>query len=175
MKYEKLKEEIRILISSGSLVEWFTKIYDENLETDDHLPIFGHSLSRYEIENVRTRLKKSKETKSLGKYIQTLAARKGYFQYDAIFFGQAQITNPTWSKLINDKRSNPERETILRIAILFQCNLKQTHELLAKAGYIASDCNSRDQLVLGCIEMGVYDFADIEELIAEEGLKSLFR
>ncbi|MBP1153952.1 MULTISPECIES: hypothetical protein [unclassified Paenibacillus] len=175
MRYKELKEKISILISSGSLVERYLKIYEDNLETDDSSPVFGHSLSSYQIENVRSRLKKSKQTKSLGKYIQILAASKGHFQYDAGFFGQAQITNPTWSKLINDKRPNPERETILRIAILLKCNLEQTHELLAKAGYVASDCNNRDQLVLGCIEMGVYDFADIEELIAEEGLKSLFR
>jgi hypothetical protein len=45
---------------------------------------------------------------------------------------------------------------------------------LAKAGYTFSDCDLRDQIVLSCIELGVYDFADIEELLEDEGLKSLF-
>jgi len=173
-----LKQRIKELAVSDAFLQKnqkYSAVYEkENQYQTEGTPVFGHSLSSFQLNAIQSRLKTAQNTLSLGKYIQKLAADKGRFHYNEAFFGQAQITRQYWSKLIRDQYSNPSKEVILRIAILFRCDLKQTHELLAKAGYTFSDCNRRDQLVLSCIELGVYDFADIEELLEDEGLESLF-
>mgnify|MGYP002621252182 FL=1 len=171
-----LKQKIKELAFSDDFLQKnmsYSAIYENRNQTEG-TTVFGHSLSSYQLSAIQSRLRTAQNTLSLGKYIRKLAADKGRFHYNEAFFGQAQITRQYWSKLLNDKYERPSKEVILRIAILFRCDLKQTHELLAKAGYTFSDCDLRDQIVLGCIELGVYDFADIEELIEEEGLKSLF-
>ena len=170
-----LKQKIKELAVSDAFLQKnkkFSAIYENRYQTEG-TTVFGHSLSSYQLSAIQSRLKTAQNTLSLGKYIRKLAADKGRFHYNEAFFGQAQITRQYWSKLLNDKYERPSKEVILRIAILFRCDLKQTHELLAKAGYAFSDCDLRDQIVLSCIEFGVYDFADIEELLEDEGL-SLF-
>jgi transcriptional regulator with XRE-family HTH domain len=168
-----LKQKIKELAFSDDFLQKnkkYSAIYENQTEGTT---VFGHSLSSYQLSAIQSRLRTAQNTLSLGKYIRKLAADKGRFHYNEAFFGQAQITRQYWSKLLNDKYERPSKEVILRIAILFRCDLKQTHELLAKAGYTFSDCDLRDQIVLSCIELGVYDFADIEELLEDEGL-SLF-
>jgi len=168
-----LKQKIKELAFSDDFLQKnkkYSAIYENQTEGTT---VFGHSLSSYQLSAIQSRLRTAQNTFSLGKYIRKLAADKGRFHYNEAFFGQAQITRQYWSKLLNDKYERPSKEVILRIAILFRCDLKQTHELLAKAGYTFSDCDLRDQIVLSCIEFGVYDFADIEELLEDEGL-SLF-
>ncbi|MCF6093905.1 hypothetical protein L1765_07965 [Microaerobacter geothermalis] len=168
-----LKQKIKELAFSDDFLQKnkkYSAIYENQTEGTT---VFGHSLSSFQVNAIQSRLRTAQNTLSLGKYIRKLAADKGRFHYNEAFFGQAQITRQYWSKLLNDKYERPSKEVILRIAILFRCDLKQTHELLAKAGYTFSDCDLRDQIVLGCIELGVYDFADIEELLEDEGL-SLF-
>jgi len=169
-----LKQKIKELAFSDDFLQKnkkYSAIYENQTEGTT---VLGHSLSSYQLSAIQSRLRTAQNTLSLGKYIRKLAADKGRFHYNEAFFGQAQITRQYWSKLLNDKYERPSKEVILRIAILFRCDLKQTHELLAKAGYTFSDCDLRDQIVLGCIELGVYDFADIEELLEEGGLESLF-
>lgn len=173
---DDLKKRVKELITSDSFIkrnQTCSNIYEVEKEREKPEGEYSN-IGVLQLAKILTRLNESRKTDSLGKYVQQLAVNNGYYHFDEAFFGQAQITRPYWSKLIHDKMNNPQRETILRIAILFKCDLDQTHELLSKAGYIFSDCNSRDQLVFGCIEEGIYDFADIEELIEEEGLKSLF-
>jgi transcriptional regulator with XRE-family HTH domain len=172
VRNKELQELVKKLIQSGQLDER-SRSYS-SLYMDDDADDAFFTLNSFQLNHVNSHIEKARNTESLGRFVQKLAAKNGIFSYNEAFFGQAEISRPYWSKLINNNMQNPGKETILRLALLFKCDLEETHKLLAKAGYTFSDSGERDQIVFACIEIKAFDFFDIEELIASNGLKSLF-
>jgi hypothetical protein len=135
---------------------------------------FGHSLSIYEINRLELALTKSKNTESLGTYLKSLATEKGITSVNDGTFGEAVITKSYWSRLINDYFNVHDKNKLLRISIFLKLSLKETLTLLNKAGFTLSEDNIRDIIITFFINEQKYDLSDLEEILKEKGMRSLY-
>ena len=118
-------------------------------------------------------LEKAKKSASLGTYLRKKAHQRGMVTYKAALFEQGQISRDYWSRLLNDD-INPSKEKLLRVAILLRLSREEADDMLDKAGYALSPTILRDVIVGYCLDQHIYDFAAIEELLADHDIQSLF-
>lgn len=135
---------------------------------------FGHTLSNFQLSRLENRLSTAKKSLTVGQYLRKLASAKGVHSFSEKRFGEAQITKTYWSRLLNDKYETYDKDKLIRIAITLKLSLKETMSLLYKAGLTLSEENDKDKVVTFFIEEGIYNFSDIEDLLAENGLPTLF-
>lgn len=133
-----------------------------------------HNLSSFHIDRLEPKLDKARKKQTLGSYLKKLASNRAIYGYSSKVFGEAQISDKYWYKLLNDNYPNPRKDPLLRIAIALKLNLLEGMRLLRRAGMTLSGNNMKDAVVIYCLEVGVYDFADIEEFLEEHGIQTLF-
>jgi len=118
-------------------------------------------------------LGRAKASGTLGSYIRQLAHARDMLSYRAALFESGQISRDYWSRLLNDE-VNPSKEKLLRVAVLLKLDREEAEDLLEKAGYSLSPTILRDVIVGFCLQRGKYDFAEIEALLADRDVQSLF-
>ncbi|MEK3976194.1 hypothetical protein [Psychrobacillus sp. FSL K6-1267] len=173
---ESLKSKLIKFISEGQAKELlFVTLnqIDAEEEPDDY-GFFGHSLSNFQLNKLDKHFEKSKKTKSVGQYLLTLTTDRGIYSFNDETFGDALINKAYWSKLVNDKVSNHDKDKLIRISIFLKLNLLETTKLLQKAGFTLSEENSKDNLIIFCLEEGIYDLKEVEEILAEWNQRTLF-
>ena len=62
----------------------------------------------------------------------------------------------------------PSKSTIICLCLALNLNLKQTQELLNKAGYMLSNDIFIDKIVAYCIEANFFNIYEIESLLSEK-------
>lgn len=149
------------------------EIDNEEMMDTEGSAVFGHSLSKIQMESLDFAIS-IKRTLSLGKYLNKLAQEKRLPPVNDATFGEANITKSYWSRLINDTLPTHEKNKLIRIAIFLKLNLKETLTLLNKAGYTLSEENIRDRYIIFFIEDKIYDLADLEEILLEKKMRSLY-
>ncbi|TLS54108.1 hypothetical protein FE782_01825 [Paenibacillus antri] len=118
-------------------------------------------------------LNQAKASGTLGTYIRQLALSRDMLTYRAARFESGQISRDYWSRLLNDE-VNASKEKLLRVAVLLQLSCEEAEEMLEKAGYSLSPTILRDVIVGYCLQRRIYDFAEIEETLADREVQSLF-
>ncbi|QSO48493.1 hypothetical protein [Alicyclobacillus mengziensis] len=158
----------------NEILEVLEKEEREDSEDFESEAVFSHNISSFHIDRLDSQLSKAKQKKTLGNHLKKLATDRGIYQYSSKVFGEAQITDKYWNKLLNDNYPNPRKDPLLRIAIALKLNLLEGMRLLRRAGMTLSGNNMKDAVVAYCLDAGIYDFADIEEVLAEKGIQTLF-
>ncbi|MCR5177139.1 MAG: XRE family transcriptional regulator [Anaerovibrio sp.] len=91
----------------------------------------------------------------------------------AEIYKKADITKEVFSKIKRNKYYHPTKETALAFAIALHLNLKETQDLIGRAGYALSSSIKRDLIVQCFIEAGIYDMYSINEKLIDYGFESL--
>lgn len=133
----------------------------------------GHSLSAIQINRLDDRLS-SKKALTVGQYLRKITSTKGIHSFSEKKFSEAQITKTYWSRLLNDKYKNHDKDKLIRIAISLKLTLKETMLLLNKAGFTLSEENKKDEVITFCLEERIYNLLDIDELLLEKELPTIF-
>ncbi|WP_067625059.1 hypothetical protein [Alicyclobacillus acidiphilus] len=146
---------------------------EDSLESQSEA-VFSHNISNRHIGILQSQLHKARDKETLGQYLRRVSFEKGIREYSVKVFGEAQISDKYWYKLLGDKYPNPRKDPLLRVAIAMKLNLLEGMRLLRRAGMTLSGNNMKDAVVAYCLDAGIYDFADIEEVLAENGIQTLF-
>lgn len=94
---------------------------------------------------------------------------------DAKVYKAAQIDRRLFSKIMSDRDYKPAKDTALALAIALELTLRQTSDLLGRAGYTLSHSNKRDVIIEYFICVGVHNLADINEVLYKLGQKIIGR
>ncbi|MBR1728964.1 MAG: XRE family transcriptional regulator [Selenomonadaceae bacterium] len=85
----------------------------------------------------------------------------------------ACITKQHFSRIKNDKNYQPEKSTIISLAIALHLNLDETNDLLKSAGYTLSHSLKQDLIVEYFIVNEFYDLDEINYQLTERGYTAL--
>lgn len=92
---------------------------------------------------------------------------------DPEVYKKANIDRKHFNHIKNTKLYKPKKETAVALAIGMKLNLKETNDLLEKAGYVLSRSSVSDLIIRHCIEEGIYNIFDINELLFQYDQKTL--
>lgn len=148
--------------------------YEEEFWEVESLGSLGHSLSNFQLSRLDNRLSYSKKILTVGQYLRKVASAQGIYNYSEKLFGNAHITKTYWSRLLNDKYDKHDKDKLIRIAFLLKLGLKETMNLLYKAGFTLSEENDKDMVITFCLEEGIYNLYDVDELLLENKLPTIF-
>ena len=92
---------------------------------------------------------------------------------DPEVYKRANIDRKHFNHIKNDKHYRPKKETAVALAIGMKLNIKETNTLLERAGFVLSNSSVFDLIIKYCIEHGIYDIYQINEILFEEDQKTL--
>ena len=171
----KLKHFLKNNIAENALIEIRKQLNrEEKYEEVEGFGSFGHSLNNFQLSKLNDRLSNSKKPLTVGQYLRKLSTANGIYKYSEKLFGKVHITKTYWSKLLNDKYDKHDKDKLIRIAFFLKLGLKETMNLLYKAGFTLSEENDKDKVITFCLEEGIYNLYDVEELLVENKLPTIF-
>ena len=132
---------------------------DEDVKYDS---FFLNSIDELSFEGSLPEEKFEVTGESFSEYLFKLIDERGLRDSDV--YKKANIDRRTFSKLRNNS-FNPTKKTVLAFAVALKLNVKETNELLSKAGYVLSDSFKFDIIVRYYIENGIYDIMEINECL----------
>ena len=88
-------------------------------------------------------------------------------------YKDACITKQHFSRIKNDKNYQPEKSTIISLAIALHLNLDETNDLLKSAGFTLSHSLKQDLIVEYFIVNEFYDLDEINYQLTERGYTAL--
>ena len=92
---------------------------------------------------------------------------------DPEVYKRANIDRKHFNHIINDRYYRPRKETAVALAIGMKLNLKETKELLERAGFVLSNSLTFDLIIRYCIVHRIYNIFEINELLFENDQKTL--
>ncbi|WP_207640725.1 macro domain-containing protein [Butyrivibrio sp. VCD2006] len=102
--------------------------------------------------------------------LQTIRS-KGMTNADV--YRRAIVDKKVFSKIKNNPEYHPQKMTALCLCIGAKLNLKESKELLARAGYALSPCDKTDVIFSFFIENGIYDMIELDIQLEEHGMKAM--
>ncbi|MCQ2772480.1 MAG: hypothetical protein MJ238_04300 [Bacilli bacterium] len=86
---------------------------------------------------------------------------------DVEFYKRAHIDRKLFSKIRSNADYKPNMTTAVCVALALRLNIKETARLLARASLSLSPSKNWDLIITYCIENGVYDINDINQILYE--------
>jgi len=152
---------------------FFSKLRDipalEDLEEDDEAegrmesicePTFDLCIAE-DLEDLKEKLSNVDEgfSQMLTKKIDALGMT------DADCYHKAQLNRSHFNKIKNDPNYHVQKETVFALALALSLNRPETDEFLAKAGYAFSPSSKADLIIEYCINKGIYDVIEVNQLL----------
>lgn len=106
---------------------------------------------------------KTKRKPTLKNVLFTYIDKKG--KTDAEIYKKAGLDRRHFSKIKNEPRYRPKKNTILTLAIALELQIDETEDLLNSAGYSLSQSETFDLIVQYFIENKMYDILLINEAL----------
>lgn len=107
-------------------------------------------------------LRDARKGESLYQMVCRLLEEKG-FPNDAAFYKYARIEKTTFSNLRRPSH-RPSRETVFKLIIALQADYPTAQLLMQKASFAFGD-EKRDQIIVYCVEEGVYDVETVYDIL----------
>lgn len=92
---------------------------------------------------------------------------------DSDVYKKAHLDRKLFSKIRSNKFYSPSKQTVIALCISLELNLKQTKELLKKAGFALSDSNMFDVIIKFFISQKKYDLYLINEALLQYDQKTI--
>ena len=132
-------------------------------------------LDREEVSLKRPRKKKEtgrfEPDESFSECMIRMIDEKGLLDPDV--YKKANIDRKHFNHIKNTKDYRPKKETAVALAIGMKLDMKETGTLLERAGFLLSRSSKFDLIIRYCIEHGIYDIFQINEILFEEDQKTL--
>ena len=80
-------------------------------------------------------------------------------------YKRANLDRKHFSKIRNNKKYKPSKNTALALAIALELNLDETKDFIGKAGYALTHSSKMDLIVEFFIKNGDYDIFKINEVL----------
>ena len=89
------------------------------------------------------------------------------------FYSKAHMDRKLFSTMKNNKDYQPKKSTAVACCLALELSLRDTNELLSKAGDSLSKSIKWDRVIYYCISKGIYDIFDVNEILYAAGEKCL--
>lgn len=90
---------------------------------------------------------------------------------DSDVYNKVHIDRRLFSKIRNDKKYHPNKDTIILLGIALELNENELEELLNSASYSLPKNNKYDLIIRFCFINKIFKLADINELLYEYNCK----
>ncbi|MGN0114066.1 MAG: RNase III inhibitor, partial [Acutalibacteraceae bacterium] len=90
-------------------------------------------------------------------------------QRDSDVYKKARIDRRLFSKIRSNKKYIPCKKTVIALCLALELNREETDQLLSSAGYSLSSADDYDLAIAFFIDKKVYDFFDINDVLAHFG------
>ena len=88
---------------------------------------------------------------------------------DAQVYKKANIDRKLFSKIRCNDKYQPQKKTVLALAIALELSLDEAIDLLRSAGFALSSGNKADLIIIYCIEHGIYDIFTVNGILFDYG------
>ena len=151
------KVKVRRLRDEEHQVDWQRIKYNESVFEEMHAPSIG---SPAPLDNLVDNLEEPFSQMLMG-----LIDKKE--MTDVVVYKRANLDRKLFSKIRSNKGYMPSKRTAIALAIALELSLKETDELLERAGYAFSHAVIFDVIVEYFIINGKYDIFEINEVLFE--------
>lgn len=87
-------------------------------------------------------------------------------------YGAAKVSRKTYSAIVGNELRPVSKATAIQFALALHLTRSETDEFIKSAGYALSAFILEDIIVCACIECGIYEIADVNELMSSYGAKT---
>ena len=84
---------------------------------------------------------------------------------DSECYNRAHLNRALFNKIKNDPAYRTSKETAVALGLALQLKKPEFTELLAKAGYSLSRCSKCDIIIEFCLENGIFNIMEVNELL----------
>ncbi|MBD8069780.1 hypothetical protein [Bacillus sp. PS06] len=165
-----IKEELKLYIENNGLSKAINCLEQRFFSNDSTIlynqaPPMKMPPKKGIFRVLEQRVQKVKSTQTLGEYVESLfKEKKKNYPIDLDKFGIDRFYK---NKVIKNK-IKPSKQKLLCFAIAFRLDIRETRDLLQKAGFTLAEENSIfDNMIGYFIENEIYDSIKIDEFLVE--------
>ena len=92
-------------------------------------------------------------------------------QRDSDVYKKAHIDRRLFSKIRSNKKYIPCKKTVIALCLALELDREEADALLSSAGYSLSRADDYDLAIAFCIDKEVFDFFEINEMMAHFGFE----
>ena len=112
-----------------------------------------------------------KPSETFSEAVLRIITEKGWKDPDC--YKAANMDKRLFSKIRCNRNYHPDKKTAISLAIALELNIKETNNLLGKAGYALSESDKRDVIVMFFIRQEIFDILELDGVLLENGQEML--